>query len=308
MVPRHPEPSAAHSPSMSPHASRPHPPVKVRLMAGAEQRPARIYKSKGHKRTRGEGSPSSATASSSTESARPIIKLKFRNPNRKASPVPEPAPPRENIFFKEPLFPTRPSVSTSEASTSRVEITPRPVTPVIGEPVAKRPRSYSNSSIVGLLVSDDDKSPSTSVAASPATTINHSSPPPTATKISFHSSHVPSPLASAPLMGFDFDDVSRSIRTSSPTPMSDVEMSSTLTPGPLNVEGNPMSQLAKARSKFLAEVEALGAEMNNVFKLGYGRGMGRATAGGTRGPSRLRAGVSKKVSDDEEESMELDLW
>ncbi|KAK8846848.1 hypothetical protein IAR55_005936 [Kwoniella newhampshirensis] len=299
MVPSRPVPSTSQSPTISPHV--PSRPVKLRLMLGTEQ--VRPLKPKGHKRLRAQASPpATPPASTSTESTRPIIKLKFRNPISNPSASPEQPIVRESRTFKEPRCLPPPS-SSDEVTGYRVEAASRPSTPEMGEPIAKRPRSCSNSSIVGLVVSEDDKSPANSTDASPSASMHQSSPPPASTKVLVHSPHIPSPLASAPVMGFD--EVSRSIRTSSPTPMADVEMMH-LTPGPLNVDVNPMSQLAKARSKFLAEVEALGTEMNNVFRLGHGRGMGRGVSGGVRGPSRLRAGVSEKISDDEDERMDLD--
>ncbi|WVQ97947.1 hypothetical protein IAU59_005066 [Kwoniella sp. CBS 9459] len=211
----------------------------------------------------------------------------------------------------------------ASSSKTSMDIDTRPSTPTSDLPAAKRPRSHStSSSIVGLLVSDDESPPSPiDLTVSPTLSIASLSPGPATTNNvkSTHPPHVPSPLASSHITGVPLDIppsfaltvASSGAISSGVSGMSastrDTEM---LTPGPSPlIEGNPMTQLAKARAKFLAEVEALGTEMNNVFKLGYGRALGRGVSG-NRGPSRLSVDAAKKVSKDdsgEAKSKDMDV-
>ncbi|WRT64887.1 uncharacterized protein IL334_001823 [Kwoniella shivajii] len=216
------------------------------------------------------------------EVKRPIIKLKVKKCISQTQPEPKKEVPVSIPFL-------------SDTSSCPMEVETRPSTPSSESPIAKRPRSHSNSSIVGLLFDERD-----SVSSSPIDKPGSpSASPPVVLKIP-HPPHVSSPLASAPVFNVplelppNFRPFNKAI--SDPTSAREID----LAPSPGQLESNPKIQLARTRQKmFLAEVEALGTEMNNVFKLGYGRGMGRAVSGGLRGPSRLRSGTKDEKRHDE---------
>ncbi|WWD07796.1 hypothetical protein V865_005900 [Kwoniella europaea PYCC6329] len=297
---------------LSPSSPRQLPKLRLMLSTSTTWKPTR-----GHKRHR-EDSIEVEGEDQPREEKRPTIKLKFRNPTPSSSIKKE--PPAHTTLTSTPTYIS--SFGESSGSSSRMDIdtTSRPSTPTPtlnydtqSGPVTKRPRSYSNSSsIIGLLVDETDTTPSSPIDGNTSnhTTIIPSSPNLSSSNKSHSHIHIPSPLASTPILGVPLEPPSLSRAVSDPSPSSsfsrDIDMnpSPTFTPGPID------GKLTKTRHKlFMAEVEALGTEMNNVFKLGYGRGMGRALGVGVggRGPSRLRSGLQTQTGGHKDwKSMEVD--
>ncbi|OCF37440.1 hypothetical protein I317_05259 [Kwoniella heveanensis CBS 569] len=335
-MPASPSSSRPHSPSTSTSMSSPRQPIKLRLMLAAQPK---LWKPKGQKRSREEdpidGTSWSGFAAQTQGTVeadvqeRTTVGIKFKKQkhhegthNRTCLDSDEgekytaqPSSSGRMFSFNFAVGQHNPASTQSNAVASSSKMTmdvdTRSSTPTNETPVAKRPRSHStSSSIVGLLVSDDEAPASpVDVTTSPTLSIASLSSAPSSTNNNSknsHPPHVPSPLASSRITGVPLElppafassgsgvKASSSGAAGSSATTREIEM---LTPGPSPlVEGNPMTQLAKARAKFLAEVEALGTEMNNVFKLGYGRALGRGVSG-SRGPSRLSVDVAKKGSE-----------
>ncbi|WWD00459.1 hypothetical protein V866_007374 [Kwoniella sp. B9012] len=286
------------------------PKLRLMLSTSTPRKPTR-----GHKRHR-EDSIEVEGEDQPREEKRHTIKLKFRNPTPSSSIKKEPI--AHTTLSSTPTYIS--SFGESSAASSRMDIdtTSRPSTPTPsydtqGGPVTKRPRSYSNSSsIIGLLVDETDTTPSSPIDRNTSTSapMIPSTPNLSSSNKSHSHIHIPSPLASTPILGAPLEPPSLSRAVSDPSPSSsfsrDIDMnpSPTFTPGPID------GKLTKTRHKlFMAEVEALGTEMNNVFKLGYGRGMGRALGVGVggRGPSRLRSGLQTQTGEHKDwKSMEVD--
>ncbi|WVR04540.1 hypothetical protein IAU60_001547 [Kwoniella sp. DSM 27419] len=171
-------------------------------------------------------------------------------------------------------------------------------------PPSRRPRSSSNassSSIVGLLVSEDESLSSPIESNAPVMTSSASALTVTNTTASVkvnHYPYTPSPLASIPINGSPLVQPPAFQASRPVAPVSE---------HPVAVDGTPVTVIAKARAKFLMEVEALGTELNAVFKLGYGRGLGKGLSNG-RGPSKLSSpGASTRTQPDESEEVEMEL-
>ncbi|WVW78592.1 hypothetical protein I302_100548 [Kwoniella bestiolae CBS 10118] len=295
-------PSNSYDPiPLSPSSPRQLPKLRLMLSSSTPWRPTR-----GHKRHREEDIEIDGE-DYSREEKRPTIKLKFRNPvpsqTSFSSSRKEAHPHTHTTLTSTPTYISSfGSIGESSSSSSRMDIdsTSRPSTPTPNldpqGPVTKRPRSHStSSSIVGLLMDETDTTPSSPVDTTSNSIATIPSTPnlSTASKSHSHSHiHVPSPLASTPILGVPLEPPSFNRAISDPSPCGsfarDIDMTQSLSPGPGPID----SKLTKTRHKlFMAEVEALGTEMNNVFKLGYGRGMGRGLAAGGRGPSKLRSRV-----------------
>ncbi|WWC67834.1 uncharacterized protein I206_101751 [Kwoniella pini CBS 10737] len=272
----------------------------------------RPSKPRGCKRHR-EPTKDDVTPEEAELTTRPVIKLKFKRPNFHknvhANKKPVDGPPG--------FIPYSPESSRRESSSSyrphveeefQVSTQPNP-----NVPPTKRARAHSGSSnLIGFYLSDDSAPSSPVDTTSPS--IAHMTPStPTVSSANVnnnaykvHPPYISSPLASTLISGAPSHS-HRATLDPSPSSFRDIEMSelgSPFIPAQLDAP-NLHSQLLITRQKLFrieAEVESLATEVNNLFKLGYGRGMGRAVSNG-RGPSRLRngaQGVRVKVEDDME--------
>ncbi|OCF58931.1 hypothetical protein L486_03424 [Kwoniella mangroviensis CBS 10435] len=299
---------------LSPSSPRQLPKLRLMLSTSTTRKPSR-----GHKRHR-EDSIEVEDEDQPREEKRPTIKLRSRNPTPSSSIKTKKDSPAHTTLTSTPTYISPFGELSGSSSRMDIDTTSRPSTPTPtlnydtqSGLVTKRPRSYSNSSsIIGLLVDETDTTSSSPIDGNGSTsaTIIPSTPNLSSSNKPHSHIHIPSPLASTPILGVPLEPPSLSRAVSDPSPSSsfsrDIDMnpSPVLTPGPID------GKLTKTRHKlFMAEVEALGTEMNNVFKLGYGRGMGRALGVGVggRGPSRLRSGLQAQIGGHKDwKSMEVD--
>ncbi|WWC59369.1 uncharacterized protein I303_101921 [Kwoniella dejecticola CBS 10117] len=306
-APHNPPPASPSKPRLWPEPHK-YTDFDIDLLPGQR----RVTRSRGHKRHREPSPPPPPQEEVEEEpEQRTVIKLKFRRPF--STTETQPTPP---VFIPyQPDYGRRQMPGYTGPHRPSIEPESRPPTPPpSGCPPTKRSRAYSGSSnLIGIYTSDDSAPPSPVDTTSPSLT--HRTPStPTASSSGtstnnhrVHPSYVPSPLASTPVVGRPPSCHSRTRSDHSPAASSDVEMGKHSSPsisGPQDAF-NPRSQLMRTRHKlFRSDDEALSTEMNNVFKLGYGRGMGRAM-GGARGPSRLRSG-NQGAHAKKEEEMDVD--
>ncbi|WVQ76080.1 hypothetical protein IAR50_005719 [Cryptococcus sp. DSM 104548] len=195
----------------------------------------------------------------------------------------------------------------SSSSSTSLELA-RTISPDSPEPAAKRARQRSSStsstsSMTGLtgVVFEGEATPS-SPSMSPEAASEASMPlparPPTRPPQIF--SYIPSPLATAPVMS---PTLSPPAPSSSAAPQLELPLP---VPIPLSVSPREEAEVVVAAAQvtkskaFWRDVEDLGAELGNVLKLGFGRGLKRGS-GGQRRPSRLRSSllVDEEASDEE---------
>ncbi|TYJ53576.1 hypothetical protein B9479_005781 [Cryptococcus floricola] len=184
----------------------------------------------------------------------------------------------------------------SSSSSTSLELA-RTISPDSPEPTAKRVRQRSSSTsstssmpgLTGVLFEGNTpSSPSTSPEAPVDATMPLPARPPTRPPQIF--SYIPSPLATAPVMS---PTLSPPTPSSPAAPQLDLPLS---VPLPLPVSPREDAEVIVAAAQvtkskaFWRDVEDLGAELGNVLKLGFGRGMNRG-AGGQRKPSRLRSSL-----------------